>query len=453
MDWRKTKIIASLGPATDDEETLSELIDAGMDCARINCSHQSRQEILNRGKALRDMSIEKKIPVALLIDLQGPKVRLTENTLPRHLNTGEKVRIGSDTISVSLDNLSSHVSIGSNIVIGDGLPRLLVTQVEPFVEAEVISPGTISPRKGFVITDSKSSQGLTEKDILDLDTAVEIGADFIALSFVRDRKDIDDVRRHLSQRGSRARVIAKIEKLEAFENIDSIIDASDGILVARGDYGIEAGFSKVPLMQKQVIEKANRAGVLVITATQMLESMISSPMPTRAESSDVANAVLDGTSAVMLSAETAIGKYPVSAVRAMTEIIAVTEDHSDVYNTDLSTLDEGTSHDSVMSSATTLAGEIEADCIVVTTGSGKTARAAARHRSKHPIIALTPYQRVCDQLALEWGIRGAVFPEEESTRVISQKAKKIIREFVGDVDSFVLVRGDDKGPHTIRLVK
>ncbi|HEX5145425.1 MAG TPA: pyruvate kinase, partial [Conexibacter sp.] len=305
---RRTKIVATIGPATEDPRTVERLIAAGIDCARVNCSHASPAQLRAQAAAVRSAAQRAGRPVALLVDLQGPKLRTSPATAARTLAPGDEVTFAgvapgeeapAGAVGVGLPDFAALVSPDSEIVVGDGLPRLEVTSVEPpLVRARVTSPGPISANKGVFVTHARPLlPALTDKDRADLDVAIELEADFVALSFVRSAADVLLLRELLAHAGSRARVIAKIEKVEAFAQLDEILDAADAIMIARGDYGVEAGVEHVPPMQKEAIRRAAVHGKLTITATQMLESMIASPEPTRAEVADVANAVLDGTSA------------------------------------------------------------------------------------------------------------------------------------------------------------
>jgi pyruvate kinase len=441
---RRTKIVATLGPATDQPGVLEDMMDSGFDCARINCSHSDRQQLISRATIFRKKALEARKAIALLFDLQGPKLRLAEDTDTNHLNfhqrvlvQGKEERVSENVdhtalvvIKADIHSSNQLVTRNSEIIIGDGSPRIKVVSVEEEgVYGVVVEPGEISSRKGIAVTHANPQKevSLTEKDLEDLDTAVEVGADFIALSFVRDVSDVIEVRQLLKQRRSPARVIAKIEKLQAIDNLEDICQAADGVLVARGDYGVEAGLAEVPLMQKQVIRQARKSGALVITATQMLESMIHSPIPTRAETSDVANAVLDGTSAVMLSGETAVGDYPVNAINTLNSVIRTTERHESAYlqDTEKSTKHSSRREDAVMRGAISLADQVGAKAIIIPTESGRTARACSRFHPRQKILALSPYQRVIDQLAIEWGIRGAKFTPAESLEDTIQQALKL----------------------------
>ena len=414
MHDRRTKIVATLGPSTDAPGMLDQLVAAGMDCARINCSHGSPDDLRRRAQELREAAQRAGRPVSLLFDLQGPKLRLAGDTEERVLAPGDRVVLcgnggcdDPDAVRVAYDGFCGLVTDRSELVIGDGVPRLITESVtDDMVVARALSPGPLLPNKGINVTYARPTlPAITEKDMGDLDVAVEMGADFVALSFVRTGIDMIRLVELLEERGSDARTVAKIEKIEAYEHLDEILAASHGIMVARGDYGVEAGFARVPLMQKDTIYRATQAGKLVITATQMFESMISSPEPTRAEAADVANAVIDGTSAVMLSAETSVGAYPVQAVLAMSDIAVVAEESSVIRGGHEP--DVGGTAAAVMHAAVTLADDVEAIALIVPTTSGGTARACAKYRRRRPIIALAHDPRVANQLALEWGVRPA----------------------------------------------
>jgi pyruvate kinase len=414
MHARRTKIVATLGPATDAPGVLDQLVGAGMDCARINCSHGTHDDLRRRAVELRAAADRGGRPISLLFDLQGPKIRLAADTVERRLEAGDRVvfcangaATDPDAVRVAFDGFCDLVTDRSEIVIGDGVPRFTTESVgDGQVVARALSPGALSPNKGINVTYARPTlPAITEKDLADLDVAVEMGADFVALSFVRNGIDMIRLVDLLEERRSHARVIAKIEKIEAYEHLEDILAASHGVMVARGDYGVEAGFARVPLMQKDTIYRATQAGKLVITATQMFESMITQPEPTRAEAGDVANAVIDGTSAVMLSAETSVGAYPVEAVLAMSDIAIVAEESSVIRGGHEP--DVGGTAAAVMHAAVTLADDVDAVALIVPTTSGGTARACAKYRRRRPIIALAHDRRVANQLALEWGVRPA----------------------------------------------
>ena len=412
MHGRHTKIVATLGPATDPPGRLDELVAAGLDCARLNCSHGDADDLRRRAHDVREVAVRAGRPIGLLFDLQGPKLRLSAGTAARLLALDETVVLCGDSsapddrVVVDFANFAGLVTERSEIVIGDGVPRLSVDGVhEGEVVARVRSAGPLSPRKGVNVTWARPElPAITAKDVDDLALAAELEADFVALSFVRSAADLEQLRARLEAHGSQARIVAKIEKIEAYEQLDDIIAVSDGVMVARGDYGVEAGVAHVPLMQKDTIYRATQAGKLVITATQMLESMIHSPEPTRAEAADVANAVIDGTSAVMLSAETSVGDYPVDAVRAMAEIAKAAERAPEIHGRALTGANE-TPAAAVMHAAVELADEVDAAALVVPTSTGGAARACAKYRRRRPIIALAYEQRAANQLTLEWGVQ------------------------------------------------
>jgi pyruvate kinase len=444
---RRTKILATLGPSTDPPGVIDRLVEAGMDGGRINCAHDTADAWRERTAALRAASERAGRPLALLFDLQGPKMRLGGTVRPRQVTAGETVVFASGgdgpsgAVPVVWPGLASAVTIGrSEIVIGDGTPRLEVTEARPsegLVYARCRRPGAIGPRKGIFLTYVQTpTSTLSEQDLDDLQVAVELEADIIALSFVRSGQDVRRLRGALDALGSHARVIAKIEKVEAVDALDEIVDVSDGVMVARGDLGVEAGVARVPLMQKQVIRRAGLEGKLVITATQMLESMISQPEPTRAEATDVANAILDGTSAVMLSGETTVGKYPVETVEAMAEIAEEAE-RGPLLSL-VVTAPVASRPEAVMQSAVHLAQQVSAVALVVSTVSGGAARAAAKYRPHLPVIALSEDEQVRRQLALEWGVVPGWLPPrahtlEQHRTVLIERAKELAGLSSGDV--------------------
>jgi pyruvate kinase len=409
---RRTKIIATLGPATDPPGVLDGLIAAGMDCARLNCSHGTPDELRRRVGEVRAAAGRAGRSVAVLVDLQGPKLRLAAETAPRVVRAGEIVTfasagergVGEDRVLVDFPDFPRLVTEHSEIVIGDGVPRLMVESSGPGeVVSRALSVGELAPRKGINVTYARPElPAITAKDLQDLAVAAELGVDHVALSFVRSAADIVQLRSLLDTHASGARTIAKIEKIEAYENLDGILAVADGVMVARGDYGVEAGVARVPLMQKDTIYRATQGGKLVITATQMLESMIRAPEPTRAEATDVANAVIDGTSAVMLSAETSVGDYAVEAVRSMSQIAEAAEEVLEILGRAREIRD--TPAAAVMHAAVELADELDAAALLVPTSGGGSPRACAKYRPRRPIIALPDSQAVANQLALEWGV-------------------------------------------------
>src|SRR4051794_29405001 len=445
---RRTKIVATLGPATDAPGVLDRLLAAGVDCARLNCSHGTHDDLRRRAADVRAAAARAGRPVALLADLQGPKLRLSASTVERALLPGEMVTfiggtdpaVDGDRVVVDFPEFQRLVTPRSEIVIGDGVPRLAVEHVGPGEGvARAGSPRPLPPRQGINVTYARPElPAITEKDVADLAVAVELEADFVALSFVRSAADIEQLGERLRQLGSPARTIAKIEKVEAYEHLDEIIAVSDGVMVARGDYGVEAGVARVPLMQKDTILRATQAGKVVITATQMLESMIHSAEPTRAEATDVANAVIDGTSAVMLSAETSVGDYPVEAVRAMAQIAEAAEEAPEIHGRA-----RGHGHDTasaaVMYAAVELADQIDAAALVVPTATGGTARACSKYRRRRPIVALAHEPRVVTQLALEWGVEPAPMMNASSVDEMIDEALVRARDAAGLASGAVVV--------------
>ena len=431
---RRTKIVATLGPATDDPAVLDRLVKAGMDVARVNCSHGGAEELLRRAAEVRAASKRAGRALGLLFDLQGPKLRLSGETETRALEVGDVITFngGGDSIAVDFEGFARLCTPQSEIVIGDGVPRLSVSGVtDAAVHASVVSPGTISARKGVNVTYARPElPAITDKDFADLDLACEAGADFIALSFVRSAADIELLTEGMRERGCTARTIAKIEKIEAYEHLDEIIAVSDGVMVARGDYGVEAGVARVPLMQKDTIARATRQGKVVITATQMLESMIQNAEPTRAEVADVANAVIDGTSAVMLSAETSVGRYPVEAVKAMATIAEAAEEAPEIHGRARGIVQD-TPAAAIMHAAVELAAEIDAAAIVVPSSTGGAPRACAKYRPRRPLIVLAHKPGVAEQLALEWGIYPTMMDHSESVDELIESALEGARDFAG----------------------
>lgn len=432
---RRTKVVATLGPSTDPPGVVEQLIAAGMDVARINCSHGEPADIRARAARVREAAEGAGRPVALLLDLQGPKLRLGASTPVRSVELGERLTLsghGPADLEVGFAGFCALVTPRSELVVGDGIPRLRVLEVgDDQVLAEVIVPGPLAPRRGINVTHARPDlPALTEKDLADLALAVELDADFVALSFVRSRADVELLRSALGIRGGRARTVAKIEKVEAYEELDGILEVADAVMVARGDLGIEAGAAAVPLIQKAVIARATQAGKLVITATQMLESMLHSPEPTRAEATDVVNAVIDGTAAVMLSGETSIGAHPLAAVRVMAELSAAGEQAPEIHGR---ARDRGgaATGPAVLLAAVQLAERLGAAAIVVPTQSGAAARECAKYRPRQPIIALAHDARVVRHLALEWGVLPLQFDASTGVDEMIDNALTAVRDEAG----------------------
>jgi pyruvate kinase len=436
---RRTKIVATIGPATEAPEMLDRLLAAGVDCARLNCSHGTHEDLRRRYADVRAAADRAQRPLGVLFDLQGPKIRLSADTPARTVTVGERVTFvgsaesaGKDDVVVDYKELTQLVSDRSQLVIGDGVPRFAIERVDgDRIIAVALTTGTLSSRKGINVTYARPNlPAITDKDVADLELAVELGADIVALSFVRSAADVVDLRDRLRALGSRARTVAKIEKIEAYERLDDILEVTDAVMVARGDYGVEAGVARVPLMQKDTIARSTQAGKAVITATQMLESMIHSPEPTRAEAADVANAVIDGTSAVMLSAETGIGEYPVEAVLAMAEI-ALAAEESPVILGRARDLVTDTAAAKVLHAAVELGEDLDADALLIPTATGGGPRACAKYRPGRPIITLAHDPVVANQLMLEWGVTPIRVTVAESVEELIESSLLTARDAAG----------------------
>jgi pyruvate kinase len=415
---RRTKIVATIGPHSASRETLVSLARTGMDAARLNFSHGTHDEHAERARLLRDVQDEVDRPLALIADLQGPKLRIGDLPEPVVLRRGDHVVVGGDDagngmLPVSPAIIGETLRPGHDVLIDDGLVHLRVEEVdEGRARCAVVVGGAVASHKGVNLPGVPVPiPSLTRKDIDDLEFALELGADFIALSFVRSAADVRDLRDLIAHAGSNAHVIAKIEKREAVDCLDEVLAETDAVMVARGDLGVEIGAASVPLIQKRVILRALEHGKPVITATQMLESMVHHPEPTRAEASDVANAVLDGSSALMLSGETAIGDYPVEAVAYMDRIARAVEP-SLAYRHELPEPEEHPTIGRAMSNgACDLAEILGASAILVPTFSGRTASVVARLRPRRPIVGLSHHEYALHQMALEWGVTPLAIPE------------------------------------------
>jgi pyruvate kinase len=416
---RRTKIVATLGPSSDSRERLRALIAAGVDAVRFNLSHGTHVDHSERAWLVREIAAEVGRPIALIADLQGPKLRIGELEEPVVLRTGDNVTVCAEeaaadgALPIAPAVIGDVLEPGHEVLIDDGLVRLRVDEVRGGrASCAVVVGGLVGSHKGVNLPGVPVPiPSLTRKDVADLEWAVETGVDFVALSFIRSPADVRDLRALLEQADSHAHVIAKIEKSEAVDVLDDILAETDAVMVARGDLGVEIGPALVPLVQKRIIHKALERGKPVITATQMLETMVHSPEPTRAEASDVANAILDGTSAVMLSGETAVGEYPVEAVAYMDRIALAVEPSID-YRHELPEANENPTIGQAMSNAACdLAEALQAKAILVPTFTGRTANAVARLRPHRPIVALTHVDWAMRQLALEWGVTPLLISE------------------------------------------
>jgi pyruvate kinase len=418
---RRTKIVATIGPASADERMLARLIEAGMDGARLNFSHGTHEEHERSARLVREAQAAAGRPIALIADLQGPKLRIGDLAEPVELEVGETVVVASPDaaregdLPVAPAVLASVIGADQDVLVDDGHVRLRVTELDGGrILCRVVTGGVVEPHKGVNVPGlALPVPSLTEKDRADLGFALGLGVDYVALSFVRSRADVVALRAHIESAGSEAWVIAKIELKEAVAAVDEILDESDAVMIARGDLGVEVGAAEVPLLQKRIILEALDRGKPAITATQMLESMIERPEPTRAEASDVANAILDGTSAVMLSAETAIGAYPLQSVETMASIARAVEP-SLGYRHQLPGAAEAPTVGHAMSNAACdLAEALAAKAILVPTFTGRTASAVARLRPRRPVVALTHVIGSLQHMAIEWGVTPLAIPESQ----------------------------------------
>ncbi len=448
--------MCTLGPATSTATGVRALVNAGMDVARLNLSHGTHEEHERVYRLVREASDASGRGVGIFADLQGPKIRLgLFADGPVQVERGDRFTIttrdvpGDQTIcSTTYAGLPGDVAPGDPVLIDDGRVRLRVVEVnDTDVLTEVVVPGRLSNNKGINLPGvAVSVPALSEKDIEDLRWALHLTVDFIALSFVRSAADADDVRRVMEEEGVRIPVIAKIEKPQAIDNLDEIIDAFDGFMVARGDLGVECPLEDVPFLQKRVIEHARRNAKPVIVATQMLESMITNPAPTRAEAADVANAVLDGADAVMLSGETSVGAYPIATVETMARIIESTEDHALARMAEIE-WDPRTRGGVIAKAAAEVADRVGARYLVAFTQSGDSARRLARLRTAIPVLAFTPEDVVRSQLALSWGVEtfrtDAVEHTDEMVRQVDESLLRIGRVKLGEL--VVIIAGSPPG--------
>jgi pyruvate kinase len=448
--------VCTLGPATTTPEKIRQLVDAGMNVARLNLSHGSYADHEEVYRMVRAASDESGKAVGILVDLQGPKIRLGRFADgPVEVDRGDEFTIttrsvegGQQISSTTYGGLCGDVSPGDTILIDDGRVRLRATAVSASdVRTVVEIGGTLSNNKGINLPGvAVSVPALSDKDIEDLRWALHLRADLIALSFVRSAADADDVRAVMREEGELLPIIAKIEKPQAIEHMDEIIHTFDGVMVARGDLGVEMPLEEVPFLQKQLTEKARRNAKPVIVATQMLESMISQARPTRAEASDVANAVLDGADAVMLSGETSVGKYPIESVEVMSRIIESTEDHGLAR---MAAIDwqPHTRGGIIAKAAAEVAERVGAKFLVAFSQSGDTARRLARYRSTIPVLAFTPEPSVRSQLAVTWGIETFLGPLVEHTDEMVLQVDRALLEIgrVVEGDQVVIVAGSPPG--------
>lgn len=465
---RRSKIVCTLGPAVDSYDQLKSLIEAGMNVARFNMSHGSHPEHEERYHRVRKASEETGRAVGVLADLQGPKIRLeTFADGPVELVRGDEFIVTTEDVDgdrticgTTYKGLPGDVSKGDQILINDGNVELRVTAVEgPRVRTIVIEGGVISDHKGINLPGAAVNvPALSEKDIDDLKFALTMGCDMVALSFVRDAADVRDVHRIMDEVGRRVPVIAKVEKPQAVANMADVVAAFDGVMVARGDLAVEYPLEKVPMVQKRLIELCRRNAKPVIVATQMMESMIENSRPTRAEASDVANAILDGADAVMLSAESSVGSYPIETVKVMSRIVQAAEE--ELLSRGLQPLVPGkkprTQGGSVARAACEIADFLGAKSLVAFTQSGDTARRLSRYRAQQPILAFTTDPDTRNQLSLSWGVESFVVPYVEHTDamvdLVDAELSKLGRYSSGDI--MIMTAGSPPGvPGTTNMVR
>ncbi len=428
MIQRKTKIVCTMGPSTEDDAVLRELMLSGMNVARLNFSHGNHEYHQNNMNRIRRISAELGKPIAIMLDTRGPEIRL--ETFENHkveLKKGQTFTLCMKTIegnaeraSITYKSLPGDVREGTTILIDDGLVSMTVRSVDPEkIVCVVNNDGVVSDRKGINVPDVDLSMPyLSQKDREDIAFGVQNGIDFVAASFARTAEDILEVRRLFSQEGrTNVNIIAKIENMQGVQNIDEILRVSDGIMVARGDLGVEIPLEQVPVIQKMLIHKAYSSGKPVITATQMLDSMMKNPRPTRAEATDVANAIYDGTSAIMLSGETAAGAYPIEAVRTMARIALSAEADINYAKRFKERDDEGMLDvtNAISHATCTSAQDLGAAAIITVTKSGRTAKMISKYRPDCPIICCTTDETVCRQLALSWGVTPLMIGEASNT--------------------------------------
>lgn len=452
---RKTKVVCTLGPAVNTPEMIRELMLAGMDLARVNCSHgepEQRQALL---EMVRSVAKDLGIHVPVMFDLQGPKIRIGKLEAPIPLEEGQKITIGvgkeigrPEKVNTSYEFFASDVNEGDAILIDDGKIRLRAVEVtDDEVRCEVEVPGLLKERKGINLPSTKiSAPALSEKDIADLKMAVEIGADFVAISFVRSAVDVVQVRQMANTFGEhQLQFISKIERPEAISDLIPIVNTSDGIMVARGDLGVEIGSHRVPMRQKEIITRANLAGKYVITATQMLDSMIELPVPTRAEASDVANAILDGTDACMLSGETASGKYPVEAVKMMVKIAEEAESHR-IFRYEAPGFTRGSVHhipDGISIAAFQTANLMGANLLVALTNSGSSALKLSKKHPNALIVGATIHEHIARRMRAYWGVFPMVIRKAATVEEMFDEVRERILEqgLVREGDVAILTSG------------
>ena len=451
---RKTKIIATLGPATNSREKIDQLIHAGLDVARINLSHHASPSHLRKTvQLIREQSSKFEKSIAILFDLGGPKIRVGKINKAEaiQINDGDEYSLGGDSSDIPINmelSFSGHTR-GGEIKIDDGSISFDIVAVQDnHLQIRAKNSGEITSGKGINFPGVKLNlPSVTEKDFTDIQLAIDLKADWIAMSFVRSADDLNLIRNELEKRNVKIPVIAKIEKPEAIENLNDIINAFDGILVARGDLGVEMPLKELPILQKKIVNQCLQNRKPVIIATQMLDTMIHNPTPTRAEVNDIANAIYDGADAVMLSGETAVGEYPVESVQIMADIAQSVEKDLDRQNFNRYILNESMhyldSRGSICHAAMTISNDLFINTIVIMTESGVTAMKMAQHRPRARIFALSPDSNVCHQLALIWGITPLLVNSVTSTDKMIIDSSELLKErkFIKKGDSFIITAG------------
>ncbi len=454
INFARTKIIGTLGPASHSSEILTKMISAGLDVVRLNCSHSNTEELEQSIKLVQMVSSACENPVAILADLGGPKIRLANIPDDIPVKTGQIITLtadsnykGTDKIPAGYPELAKDLKTGNRILIDDGLVELIVDSINPpDIECRVLNDGVLKSRKGINLPGVEISlPSLTKKDREDIDFLVTQPIDYIALSFVRSRDDIRELRKLLESKGRHIPIIAKIEKPEAVADLEGIVNETDMVMVARGDLGVEMPTEQVPLIQKRIIAECNRQNKPVITATQMLDSMITNPRPTRAEASDVANAVFDGTDAVMLSGETSVGNYPVECVSIMDEIVRAAESHRNSDNSGLHYryMENMSYEESICHSACLMAEENNAAAIICLTNKGRTALLLSRFRPSVPVIAFTEKMDAIRYLNIVWGVQGELIDNVKDTDTTLDMAAKLAEsmEYIKKGDTIVFTAG------------
>ena len=465
---RKTKIVCTIGPASDDPEILRQIIRAGMDVARLNFSHGTHEDHATRISLIRQLAAEERKHIALMLDTKGPEIRIgTFVNGSVLLAGGDEFTLtvspieGTDKrVSVTYANLAQDIEVGDRLLLDDGLIEMSVIAIEgPDITCRVVVGGVLSNRKGINIPSRRVNlPTISAQDEADLRFGIEQGVDYVAASFMRNSTDVHEIRKFLEKNGAEIPIIAKIENKEGIDNLDAILKFSDGLMVARGDMGVEFPAEEVPIIQKRMIEKCNRVGKPVITATQMLDSMIRNPRPTRAEASDIANAIFDGSDAIMLSGETASGKYPVESVLTMARIAERSEKALACENKRRLRADGtvSTTTDAISHATVQVANELGAAAIVTSTQSGSTARMVSKYRPQAPVVAVTTQAEIARRMSLFWGVHPIIGDVVNNTDELMDNAvKRSLEEgYIKNGDLVVITAGVPVGvPGTTNLLR